>query len=104
MRTLRAYCEVHTHATVQLRGKASARAPVGVHRLDGGRTGVRAMAAGGALVTRGTEVTDGMLAMGAPAKVRGPLAGTAAERWVRVTPEAYQLLAQRHKAGVTLVK
>jgi hypothetical protein len=32
--------------------------------------------------------------------VRGPLAGTAAERWVRVNPEAYQMLAERHKAGV----
>jgi carbonic anhydrase/acetyltransferase-like protein (isoleucine patch superfamily) len=68
--------------------------------LDGARIGVRAMVAGGALVTPGTEVPDGMLAMGAPAKVRGPLAGTPAERWVRVNPEAYQMLAQRHKAGV----
>jgi len=64
---------------------------------------VRAMVAGGALVTPGTEVPDGMLAMGAPAKVRGPLAGTPAERWVQVNPEAYQALAQRHKAGITLI-
>jgi hypothetical protein len=33
--------------------------------------------------------------------VRGPLAGTPAEYWVRVNPEAYQALAQRHRAGVT---
>jgi len=72
--------------------------------LDGARIGVRAMVAGGALVTPGTEVPDGMLAMGAPAKVRGPLAGTAAEQWVRVNPEAYQVLAQRHKTGIALVK
>jgi carbonic anhydrase/acetyltransferase-like protein (isoleucine patch superfamily) len=72
--------------------------------LDGARIGVRAMVAGGALVTPGTEVPDGMLAMGAPAKIRGPLAGTAAEHWVRVNPEAYQLLAQRHKAGVIEVR
>ena len=44
-----------------------------------------------------------MLAMGAPAKVRGPLAGTPAERWVQVNPEAYQALAQRHKAGIALI-
>jgi carbonic anhydrase/acetyltransferase-like protein (isoleucine patch superfamily) len=71
--------------------------------LDGARIGVRAMVAGGALVTPGTEVPDGMLAMGTPAKVRGPLAGTPAERWVQVNPEAYQALAQRHKVGISLV-
>lgn len=68
--------------------------------LDGARIGVRAMIAAGALVTPGTEVPDGMLAVGVPAKVRGPLAGTPAERWVRVNPAGYQALAQRHKAGV----
>jgi carbonic anhydrase/acetyltransferase-like protein (isoleucine patch superfamily) len=69
--------------------------------LDGARIGIRAMVAAGALVTPGTDVPDGMLAMGTPAKVRGPLAGTPAEQWVRRNPEGYQLLAQRHKAGVT---
>lgn len=68
--------------------------------LDGARIGVRAMVAAGALVTPETEIPDGMLALGAPAKVRGPLAGTPAEFWVRVNPEAYQALAQRHRAGV----
>ena len=60
----------------------------------------RAMVAAGALVTPGTVIPDGMLAMGAPCKVRGPLAGTAAEHWVRVNPTAYQALAQRHRAGI----
>src|SRR6266853_1181208 len=55
----------------------------GANVQDGARIGVRAMVAGGALVTPGTEVPDGMLAMGAPAKVRGPLDGTPAERWVK---------------------
>jgi carbonic anhydrase/acetyltransferase-like protein (isoleucine patch superfamily) len=68
--------------------------------LDGARVGVRAMVAAGALVAPGTEIPDGMLALGTPARVRGPLAGTPAERWVRVNPEAYQALAQRHKASV----
>ena len=68
--------------------------------LDGARIGVRAMVAGGALVTPETEVPDGMLAMGAPCKVKGPLAGTAAERWVQMNPAGYQALAQRHRKGV----
>ena len=71
--------------------------------LDGARIGVRAMVAAGALVTPGTEIPDGMLAMGAPAKVRGPLAGTPAEHWVQVNPEGYQTLAQRHRTGIALV-
>jgi carbonic anhydrase/acetyltransferase-like protein (isoleucine patch superfamily) len=69
--------------------------------LDGARIGPRAMVAAGALVTPETDIPEGMLAMGAPARVRGPLAGTPAEYWVRVNPEAYQALAQRHRAGVT---
>jgi carbonic anhydrase/acetyltransferase-like protein (isoleucine patch superfamily) len=68
--------------------------------LDGSRIGVRAMVAAGALVTPGTEIPDGMLALGAPAKVKGPLAGTPAERWVRANPTGYQALAQRHLKGV----
>jgi carbonic anhydrase/acetyltransferase-like protein (isoleucine patch superfamily) len=68
--------------------------------LDGARIGARAMVAAGALVTPETEVPDGMLALGAPAKVRGPLAGTPAEFWVRVNPAGYQALAQRHKASI----
>ncbi len=72
--------------------------------LDGATIGVRAMVAAGALVTPGTDVPDGMLAMGAPAKVKGPLAGTPAEFWVRANPEGYQALAQRHLAGVAPVE
>ena len=68
--------------------------------LDGARIGARAMVAAGALVTPETEIPDGMLALGAPAKVRGPLAGTPAEFWVRANPEGYQALARRHKASV----
>lgn len=69
--------------------------------LDGARIGARAMVAAGALVTPGTEIPEGMLALGAPAKVKGPLAGTPAEFWVRANPTGYQALAQRHKNGVT---
>ncbi|MBI4592807.1 MAG: gamma carbonic anhydrase family protein [Candidatus Rokubacteria bacterium] len=68
--------------------------------LDGARIGPRAMVAAGALVTPGTEIPEGTLAIGAPAKVKGPLAGTPAAFWVQANPTAYQTLAQRHKAGV----
>ena len=68
--------------------------------LDGAHVGAGAMIAAGALVTPGTEIPDGMLALGAPAKVKGPLAGTPAEFWVRANPSGYQALAQRHKAGI----
>ena len=71
--------------------------------LDGARIGARAMVAGGALVTPETEVPEGMLAMGTPAKVKGPLAGTPAEFWVKANPEGYQKLAQRHLASVAEV-
>jgi carbonic anhydrase/acetyltransferase-like protein (isoleucine patch superfamily) len=71
--------------------------------LDGARIGARAMVGAGALVTPGTEIPAGMLALGAPATVRGPLAGTSAEFWVRANPAGYQALAQRHKVGVTPV-
>jgi len=68
--------------------------------LDGAVIGAGAMIGAGALVTPGTEVPDGMLAVGVPAKVRGPVAGTPAEVWVRNNPAGYQALAQRHKAGI----
>src|SRR5260370_3609773 len=68
--------------------------------LDGARIGARAMVAAGALVTPGTEIPDGTLALGAPAKVRGPLAGTPAQHWVHANPEGYHALAQRHQPSV----
>ncbi len=69
--------------------------------LDGVKIGVRAMIGAGSLVTPGTEIPDGVLALGSPCKVRGPLAGTPAERWVAMNPRGYQALAQRHRVGVT---
>jgi carbonic anhydrase/acetyltransferase-like protein (isoleucine patch superfamily) len=71
--------------------------------LDGARIGARAMVAAGALVTPGTDIPAGVLAVGAPARVKGPLAGTPAEFWVRANPSGYQALAQRHKIGVSPV-
>ena len=37
---------------------------------------------------------------GAPAKVRGPIAGTGAEMWVNTNPGAYQDLARRYMSGL----
>jgi carbonic anhydrase/acetyltransferase-like protein (isoleucine patch superfamily) len=68
--------------------------------LDGARIGARSMVAAGALVPPGMVVPEGVLVVGVPAVVKGPLAGTAAERWVRGNPEAYQALARRHRAGI----
>jgi carbonic anhydrase/acetyltransferase-like protein (isoleucine patch superfamily) len=68
--------------------------------LDGARIGDRAMVAAGGLVTPGTDIPAGMLAVGTPARVKGPLGGTPAEFWVRANPSGYQALAQRHKTGV----
>lgn len=69
--------------------------------LDGARVGARAMVGAGAVVPPGMEIPDGTLAVGVPAKVKGPLDGTPAEFWVKVNPGAYQELAQRYRAGLT---
>ena len=71
--------------------------------LDRARIGARAMVAAGSLVTPGTEIPEGMLGLGAPCKVKGPLAGTPARQWVEVNPSAYQALAQRHRVGVKAI-
>src|SRR5256712_9207789 len=68
--------------------------------LDGARIGAGAMVAGGALVTPETQVPDGMLAMGTPAKVKGPLAGAPAEVWGKAEPPGGPKLAPRHPAGL----
>lgn len=67
--------------------------------LDGARIGARAMVGAGAVVPPGMEIPDGMLAVGVPAKVKGPLAGTQAEMWVKLNPGEYQTLAKRYLAG-----
>lgn len=71
--------------------------------LERARVGARSLVAAGSLVTPGTQIPAGVLALGAPARVKGPLAGTAAEDWVRRNPAGYQALARRHQAGVRRV-
>jgi acetyltransferase-like isoleucine patch superfamily enzyme len=68
--------------------------------LDGAVIGARSLIAAGALVTGGTKIPDEVLVVGAPATIKGPIAGTGAEMWVKVNPKAYQDLAQRYLAGL----
>ncbi|KZS63312.1 gamma carbonic anhydrase family protein [Mycobacterium ostraviense] len=68
--------------------------------LDGAVIGARSMVAAGALVVAGTQIPPGVLAVGAPAKVKGPIEGTGAETWVNLNPQAYRDLAQRHLTGL----
>ena len=67
--------------------------------LDRAVVGARTLVAAGALVTGGTELPDGVLAIGSPARVMGPIEGTNAEAWVDGNPAAYQELARRYLAG-----
>jgi carbonic anhydrase/acetyltransferase-like protein (isoleucine patch superfamily) len=72
--------------------------------LDGAKVGSRTLVAAGAVVTANTELPGGVLAMGMPAEVRRPIAGTPAERWVRGNPIGYQNLARRHRDGVKVIE
>lgn len=68
--------------------------------LDGAVIGARSLVAAHSLVIGGTKIPDEVLVTGAPAKVRGPIAGTGAEMWVNTNPAAYQELAQRYLTGL----
>ena len=69
---------------------------------DGARIGARSLVAAGSTVVPGTQVPDEVVVTGTPAKVRGPLEGTA-RWWVDNNPETYQELARRHRDGVVEV-
>ncbi|GAA4333022.1 gamma carbonic anhydrase family protein [Klenkia terrae] len=66
---------------------------------DGARIGRRTLIGAGSLVPPGVVVPDEVLALGSPARVRGPLSAGAAQ-WVDGNPSIYQELARRHAAGV----
>ena len=93
---------------------ASSTAPTSVSRgadrqpfatvLDGAVIGAAQPGRGRhSLVTGGTKIPDEVFVTGAPAKVRGPIAGTGAEMWVNVNPGAYQDLARRYIDGLALI-
>jgi carbonic anhydrase/acetyltransferase-like protein (isoleucine patch superfamily) len=67
--------------------------------LDGAVIGSRALVAAGCTVPPGMHIEDGMLAVGIPARVTGPVLGSA-KQWVDTNPEVYRELARRHAAGV----
>jgi len=68
--------------------------------LDGAVIGSRSLIAAHSLVVGGTQIPAEVLVTGAPAKVKGPIAGTGAENWVNMNPKAYHDLAQRYLAGL----
>lgn len=69
---------------------------------DGARIGARALVAAGSTVTPGTEVPPEVVVTGTPARVRGPLEGSA-RWWVENNPSTYQELARRHRNGIAPV-
>ena len=71
--------------------------------LDGARIGARSLIAAHSLVAAGAVIPDGVLAAGSPAEVKRAIAGTPAEFWVTMNPQAYADLSKRHAAGVALV-
>lgn len=68
--------------------------------LDGAVIGRRSLIAAHSLVVGGTKIPDEVFVTGAPAKIRGPIAGTGAEMWVNLTAAAYQDLARRYLTGL----
>jgi carbonic anhydrase/acetyltransferase-like protein (isoleucine patch superfamily) len=67
--------------------------------LDGAIVGRQALVAAGCTVPPGMTIGDGMLAVGIPARITGPVSGSA-KRWVDTNPEAYRELARRHASGI----
>lgn len=68
--------------------------------LDGAVIGARSLIAAHSLVVGGTKIPDEVVVTGAPAKVRGPIAGTGAQTWVDTNPAAYRDLARRYLVGL----
>ncbi len=68
--------------------------------LDGAVIGRRSLIAAHSLVVGGTKIPDEVLVTGAPAKIRGPIAGTGAQTWIQSNPAAYRELAERYLTGL----
>ena len=69
--------------------------------LDGAVVGPRTLVAAGSVVS--SELPGETLALGIPARVKSPLAGSSAEAWVDGNPQYYRELAQRHRAGASVL-
>lgn len=68
--------------------------------LDNAKIGAGTLVAAGSMVQQDTELPEKVLALGSPAQVKKPIAGTAAEFWTEVNGDYYRQLADRHRAGV----
>lgn len=90
------------HACVVHGAHVGAETLIGNHAtvLDGAVIGSRSLIAAGAVVSPGTRIPDAVLVIGAPAVVKGPIAGTGAEFWVNANPGFYQALANRYRDGL----
>lgn len=69
---------------------------------DEARIGEKALVAAGSTVAPGTVIPAESVAMGTPAKVRGPVEGQS-RQWVDNNAAAYQELARRHRDGARVV-
>lgn len=90
------------HACVVHGAHIGADAVIGNHStvLDAAVIGARSLVAAHALVVAGTKVPEDVVVAGAPARIRGPVAGTGAERWVKTSSDIYRELALRYRAGL----
>ena len=68
--------------------------------LDHARIGAGTVVAAGSVVASGAELPEKVLALGSPAQVKKPVAGTPAEMWAELNGPYYQELGERHAAGV----
>ncbi|WP_125569679.1 gamma carbonic anhydrase family protein [Nocardioides baekrokdamisoli] len=68
--------------------------------LDDSVIGDGTMVAASSMIGPGGSIPDHVLAAGAPAQVKKPIAGTPAEFWVQVNGDYYADLARRHANGV----
>lgn len=72
----------------------------GAQVLDGAIVGEGTLVAANSVVLPNTELPAGVLAVGTPAVVKRPLAGSPTEEWVTGNPGRYAALARLHKAGI----
>lgn len=72
--------------------------------LDDATIGAGSLVAAGAMVAGKAEIPDGVLAVGSPAAVKKPIAGTPAEFWVEQNGPYYAELAQRHRNSIRVVE
>lgn len=71
--------------------------------LDNAKIGAGTLVAAGSMVAADADIPEKVLALGSPAQVKKPIAGTAAEFWTEMNGPYYRELGERHAAGVTLL-